>query len=143
MNERIRILREDNKLSRAAFGEKIGVSGDVINNLERGRVDVKNHIVKLICSEFSVNEDWLRNGTGPMYTQEPTFSLDYFVKSKGATEQELEIVKTYFEIDPAVRRNLMEYFLTHLMPHKDEHPDTPEELESKFPPVEDNKESAG
>ena len=35
----------------------------------------------------------------------------------------------------------MEYFLTHLMPHKDKHPDTPEELESKFPPVEDNKDS--
>ena len=31
MHNRIRLLRETKKLSRAAFGEKIGVSGDVIN----------------------------------------------------------------------------------------------------------------
>ena len=141
MNERIRILREENKLSRAAFGEKLGVSGDVINNLERGRVDVKDHIVKLICSEFTVSEDWLRNGTEPMYIQSSIFNLDEFIKSKGATEQELEIIKTYFEIDPEIRKNLINYF-TQLLPHKDKHPDTPEELERKFPPIENNKENA-
>ena len=67
MNERIRILRERLKLSRAAFGEKIGVSGDVINNLERGRVEVKGHILKLICAEFHVSENWLRTGDGDMF----------------------------------------------------------------------------
>ena len=30
MNERIRCLREEIGLSRAAFGQRIGVSGDVI-----------------------------------------------------------------------------------------------------------------
>ena len=53
MNERIRLLREDKALSRAAFGEKLGVSGDVINNLERGRVEPKDHIIKLICAHRS------------------------------------------------------------------------------------------
>ena len=37
MNERIRCLREELGLSRAAFGQRIGVSGDVINNLESCR----------------------------------------------------------------------------------------------------------
>ena len=64
MNERIRLLREDKALSRAAFGEKLGVSGDVINNLERGRVEPKDHIIKLICAEYSVNEKWLLYKTG-------------------------------------------------------------------------------
>ena len=76
MNKRIRNLREDLALSRAAFGEKLGVSGDVINNLERGRVEPKEHIIKLICAEFSVNENWLRNGVGEMYIQPDTFSLE-------------------------------------------------------------------
>ena len=31
---------------------------------ERGRVEIKEHILKLICSEFSANEDWLRTGAG-------------------------------------------------------------------------------
>ena len=33
MNDRIRLLREKLGLSRVAFGQKLGVSGDVINNL--------------------------------------------------------------------------------------------------------------
>lgn len=141
MNERIRLLREDKTLSRAAFGEKLGVSGDVINNLERGRVEPKDHIIKLICAEYSVNEEWLRYGTGAMYIQPDTFSLDDFVKSKGATGLELEIVKTYFELDPEIRRTAMEHFKRRLAAAVAADPalivpDSEEELEAQCPPVD-------
>lgn len=69
MNERLRLLREKIGISRAVFGQRIGVSGDVINNLERGRVEIKEYILKLICSEFNVNEEWLRHGTGEMFVE--------------------------------------------------------------------------
>lgn len=110
MHDRIRMLREDKGLSRAAFGEKLGVSGDVINNLERGRVEAKDHIIKLLCAEYSVNEVWLRTGNGSMYIEPDTFSLDNFVKRHGATDLELQIVKTYFELDPETRKMLVEHF---------------------------------
>lgn len=110
MNERIRFIREDKGLSRAAFGQRIGVSGDVINNLERGRVDIKEHIVKLICSEFNVNEKWLREGIEPMFTESTTFSLDEFVKKQGASELELKILKAYFELDQDIRKKVIEHF---------------------------------
>lgn len=64
MNERIRLIRDKLNLTRAAFGEKLGVSGDVINNLERGRVETKEPMIKLICSVYSVDEKWLRTGEG-------------------------------------------------------------------------------
>lgn len=67
MNERIRMIRDKLDFSRASFGEKMGVSGDVINNLERGRVEVKDSMVKLICSIYSVREAWLRTGEGEMF----------------------------------------------------------------------------
>ncbi len=70
MNERIRKVREHCALSRAAFGEKLGVSGDVVNNLERGRVEAKEPIVKLICSVYSVDEHWLRTGEGDMFVKQ-------------------------------------------------------------------------
>lgn len=64
MNERIRIFRESMNLSRSAFGEMLGISGDMVNNMERGRVEIKEDRIKLICSTFNVNEDWLRTGKG-------------------------------------------------------------------------------
>lgn len=154
MNERIRILREDKELSRAAFGQRIGVSGDVINNLERGRVDIKDHIIKLICSEYSVNEHWLRTGNGSIYIEPETFSLDDFVKERGADELELAVVKAYFELEPDMRHKLVEHFKQkfsklaqedNAAPHgvDCEIPDTPEELERQFPPVVSEEEKSG
>ena len=64
MNNRIREIRENLGLTRAEFGERIGVSGDVVNNLERGRIDIKEERIKLICSTFNINEEWLRTGKG-------------------------------------------------------------------------------
>lgn len=110
MNERILLLRKSLGLSRASFGEKLGVSGDVINNLERGRVTPKDYIIKLICNTFNVREEWLLDGIAPMYKQADTFCLDEFIKDKNATSLELEIIKLYFELDPEIRKAAIEHF---------------------------------
>ena len=67
MNERIKQIREYLEMSRSEFGKKLGVSGDVVNNLERGRVEIKEDRIKLVCSVFGVDESWLRTGNGEMY----------------------------------------------------------------------------
>ena len=120
MNERIRYIRETLNLSRASFGQRLGVSGDVINNLERGRVEIKEPMIKLICTVFGVREGWLRTGEGEMYNQGELFSLDRFVAERGATELELAIVKAYFELDPAIRQAVLEHFRAHLAADPDE-----------------------
>lgn len=112
--ERIWTLRKKHlKLSQAAFGEKLGVNRDVINNIENNRLsrpEQKLSLYKLICSEFNVNEQWLLNGTEPMFVQPDTFSLDEFIKAKGATELELEILKAYFDLDLEIRQKAINYF---------------------------------
>lgn len=120
MNERIRYIRETLNLSRASFGQRLGVSGDVINNLERGRVEIKEPMVKLICTVFNVREEWLRTGEGEMYNQGELFSLDRFVAERGATELELAIVKAYFELDPSIRQAVLEHFRARLTADPDE-----------------------
>ena len=114
MKERIRFIREKNKMSRAAFGERLGVSGDVINNLERGRVEIKDHFIKLICLQFNVNEEWLRTGEGSYEASSASFNLDDFAKSRNVNEIELRILQTYFELDPKIRHEVIEHFRNHL-----------------------------
>lgn len=65
MKNRIKELRNSLNLTQNEFGEKIGCTRDAIAAYERG-VTVKDAIIKLICIEFNVNEEWLRNGTGAM-----------------------------------------------------------------------------
>ncbi len=145
MYERIRDLRKNHlKLSQEAFGGRLGVSRSVINNIERNalaRPDQKLSLIKLICKEFSVNEDWLLNGNEPMFIEPDMFSLDNFVKQHGATELELQIVKTYFELDAETRKMLISHFSRSFASVISENPaltvpDTTEELEADFPPVE-------
>ena len=64
VSDRIKEIRSDNGLSQSAFGRKLGVSRDVINNLELGRVEPKESMIKLICYTFQINEDWLMTGHG-------------------------------------------------------------------------------
>lgn len=70
MNNRIREVREHFKLTQTEFGERLGVSRDVIGNIEYNRLKnpkQKEPIIKLICSTFGVNELWLRSGEGEMF----------------------------------------------------------------------------
>lgn len=143
INQRVRYFRKEVlKMSQRAFAKYIGMKQTSISSLENGTVT--DSTVKSICLAFNLNEDWLRYGTEPMYSEEPTFSLDDFVKEHQATDLELEIMKAYFELDPDLRKAVVNHFKDRLLRTNnkddlfDSVPDTPEELEAKFPPVEDS-----
>lgn len=72
INDRIQQVRNSLKMSRRAFGEVLGVSGDVINNIENNRLkrpEQKEPIYKLICEKYNVDEIWLRTGEGEMFVK--------------------------------------------------------------------------
>lgn len=71
MDNRIRMVREALELSQREFGERLGVSRDVISNLEYGRVQPKELVIKHICDLYGVNEQWIKDGNGPMFSSPP------------------------------------------------------------------------
>lgn len=122
--ERIRLLRKDYlHMSQTEFGVKLGVSRSVIKNIELdalARPDQKLSLIKLMCKEFSVNEEWLLNGTEPMIAQPETFSLDQYLKERGCTALEMEIVKAYFELDMDTRQKVFDHFQARLSAAKEQ-----------------------
>jgi transcriptional regulator with XRE-family HTH domain len=58
------LIRKKNKLSQEAFGERIGVTKTSISKIESGVNNPSEQTIQLICSEFSVNKDWLLTGVG-------------------------------------------------------------------------------
>lgn len=63
-------IREALKLSQREFGEKLGVSRDVISNLEYDRVQPKA-LLRHICELFGVSQNWLKAGEGEMFCCDP------------------------------------------------------------------------
>lgn len=113
MNNRLKAIRETLGLSRAAFGEKLGISGDVVNNLERGRVEIKEDRIKLICSVFSINEEWLRTGTGEMYDlpEDETAAIvsDLLEEDNPFYDIIKGIMKTYQGLDEKSQKILLDF----------------------------------
>lgn len=69
MKDRIRKLRKHLDLTQREFAEKIGVKQNTVAQYEMGRNVPIDTVISLICREFSVREEWLRNGTGEMFVE--------------------------------------------------------------------------
>ena len=67
IKERFKELRKELNLNQSEFGKRLGVSKDVISNIEIGRVKPKALLIDAICNIFKVNKDWLINGNGNMF----------------------------------------------------------------------------
>lgn len=110
MNERIRLLRNALGLSRVAFGQKLGVSGDVINNLERGRVEIKEPMIKLIFTEYHVSEEWLRTGNGKMFIDDVSSTMQQLKKEYDLNSFDYELIAQYLQLTTDQRKTVCDYF---------------------------------
>ena len=69
INSRISLLRKTLRLTRAAFGEEIGVSDSVIKNIEYDKTEPKPLMIQQICKAYNVSETWLTTGEGKMFVE--------------------------------------------------------------------------
>ena len=70
INERIKQVRSVINISQREFAKKIYISQGSYGEIETGVRRVNERIMQLICSEYNVNKDWLKNGTGNMFNEE-------------------------------------------------------------------------
>lgn len=66
IGERIRKLRKHYHLSQRDFAKRIDMSDGHISNIENGKDQPSNTIIKLLIIEYGTNETWLRTGEGDM-----------------------------------------------------------------------------
>lgn len=137
INERVRYLRKDVlHMNQTEFAFSIGMKQTSVSSFEKEGATVSEQSIKAISSVHNISEEWLRSGIEPMRIEPETFNLDEFARARGASNLELKVVKAYFELDPDIRKMLMEHFKTELTDNND-HPKTPEELESQYPVEEE------
>lgn len=67
MKDRIKKIRKELDLTQQKFADRIGVKQNTVAQYEMGRNVPIDSVISLICREFNVNEEWLRNGTGDMF----------------------------------------------------------------------------
>jgi len=98
LHERIKYLRKTYlKLSRKDFGRILGTSESEIANIEYNRLakpEAKEPLLKLICKEFNINEQWLRTGEGSV-EEELTADEELLKLSAQLLKEEDELLKGF------------------------------------------------
>ncbi len=69
MKERIKMLRKALDMTQQEFADKIGLKRNSVASYEIGKNYPMDTVIKSICREFNVNEEWLRTGEGEMFIE--------------------------------------------------------------------------
>ena len=100
MNERIKQIRKLSNLTQQEFADKIKVKRNTVATYEMGRSIPSDSAIALICREFNVNENWLRNGEGPIYTERDGSFTEMLSDIDDSDDDFIKnIIKIYMELD--------------------------------------------
>lgn len=148
MNERLKELRKTLGLTQQKFAECLGVKRNTIAQYEIGRNEPIESVINLICKEYNVSKEWLLTGTGDMFLPVDR-NTDITKLTNQLLNEEKDSFKNRFV---SMLANLtvdewafLERKAKELCGTSDESdiyaevPDTPEELEKLYPPVDVDK----
>jgi transcriptional regulator with XRE-family HTH domain len=71
IEQRVKQIRKALDLTQRNFSTSLSLSHSYIAGVESGIRTVNGRLIKLIVSEFGVNEGWLLTGEGEMFSQNP------------------------------------------------------------------------
>lgn len=109
--DRIKGIRLALRLTQAAFGERIKASQNTIAGYESGRRSPSPSMVRTICREFGVREDWLLNGAGPMWADAPSNTLQALAAERNLTHGDVVFVERFLDMKPEARRAVIDFML--------------------------------
>ena len=81
INLRILEVRKALGLNQKEFSQRIKVSRSYTGVLEATDREINDRIIELVCINCSVNEKWLREGTGKMFREKPNLQLDKVIRN--------------------------------------------------------------
>ncbi|MDD3251802.1 MAG: helix-turn-helix transcriptional regulator [Lachnospiraceae bacterium] len=154
MKERIKKVRRELELTQQEFADKLGIKRGAIANYEVGRNEPADSVISLICREFNVNEEWLRSGTGEMFKPAPSSALDAMVEEYRLSHGDYILIEKFVHMKAENRAAIVEYItqVAAALAADDVNPatkaasglfdgipETPEELEKLYPPVDLDK----
>lgn len=131
IGKRLKTVRKELNLTLDKFGEKIGLKKATLSKMENDTSGLTDQTIMLICREFNVNEEWLRNGTGDMFNplSESGNLIDQLAAEYTLDDFQRKLLTEYLSLTPA-QKSAVKTFLNKLYnePDKTSTPDEHNEL---------------
>lgn len=125
VNDRIFNLRKELRLSRDAFGAKIGVTGHVVRNWDRQETNAaeKPLILNMICEVYGVNREWLEHGIGNMFDESSPNLIDQLADKYQLSNIAKKVLEVYIDLTPQDKQ-VFDRFIEKVVAAKTENPGT-------------------
>jgi transcriptional regulator with XRE-family HTH domain len=100
--EKIRFIRQLNKMTQTEFGDSMGLSKATISNFETGRAPIPAYVVTMLRLIYNIDPDWLFDET------QEDFEKRYFIPEKGNTNSILlAYAEKFSRLDDSYRKIVM------------------------------------
>lgn len=110
MHERLKKLRKILDLTQQEFAERIGSKRNTVAKYETAANTPSAAVVSLICREFNVREEWLRNGEGEIFRPKPSDILDQLAYKYKLFNFDYVMIEKFLTMPPDLRRAIYDHF---------------------------------
>ena len=115
MKDRIRTIRQSirkkPKVSQTEFAEMLGTTRNAIASYETGKVVPNDTFIQLVCSKFSISEDWLRSGAGKMLQETEETLFGAFASRYDLSADEQALAHYLLGLSSEERRSVLKHIL--------------------------------
>lgn len=111
IGERIRQIRLALNLTQSELARAIGVKPITISHYEVGTRSVSEQSMQGICRTYNVSYDFLKNGTLPMFIDNPYQKLSTLLErqSQPLDDDDLKLITAYLNLSTDKRKIIKEF----------------------------------
>lgn len=120
--ERIKKLRKELGVTQTAFGKKLGVSVDVIKNLEYKRTSPSDIFLDHICEVYHVNREWLCGTSEVMFVHpsDDSVLVEHLLDQANASPAVRSLLHSWLQLPPDKRKILEDFAEDFAARHRNE-----------------------
>lgn len=110
MKDRIKEVRKENGMTQVVFAERIGIKQNSLAQIEMGKHNPSSPVIKAICREFHISQNWLENGIEPKYIDQDESDIDVINRiMEGQSENKKKLMRILADMPDELLDKMLEY----------------------------------
>ena len=106
---RLKAIRKTLNLNQTDFGARINLSQTTIGQYEKETRPLTERVISQLVSEFHINEEYLRHGTGDMFIDQTPKLVQQLADELSLTDREQRLLLTFLSFPPETRAQVLDF----------------------------------
>ncbi|MBO6293425.1 MAG: helix-turn-helix transcriptional regulator [Selenomonas sp.] len=109
IGKRLKAIRKALNLNQTDFGARINLSQTTIGQYEKETRPLTERVISQLVSEFHINEEYLRHGTGDMFIDQKPKLVRQLAEELALSDREQCLLLTFLEFPPDTRNQILDF----------------------------------